>query len=273
MDNILLCTDHSRNASNAINECLSLFNNKPRHYFLLNTFSLPNKKLDNAVRFVDSLKIDANKSLDNEFERIKRLSYTNYTSLGKQAVFGKTENVINRFINKNEVDLIVLGNQGKSYHTDKLFGSTTEKLLFEVQCPKLIVPNANHQKKHSIKLVIAQEKQLQNKKWWSNVSTLANNQNYTIQLVVIPNKQNQPTKKATSLPYYIAKEDIIVHPFYGKTINEMNESLNRIVQIEKPALLNINFSDEKLARRIIQPSSQKDCICNKTPFIVQAFQE
>lgn len=273
MNNILICTDCSENARKASEQCFSLFQDDPKHYFLLNSYTVPYENYADIIRLNDDLKRGVENCLRIEKERLEELQHANIASLTTHNIFGRTENVVNRLVARKDIDLVVLGNQGENFQTDKLFGSTSEKIIFEVPCPKLIVPKLDNYKTNSTQLVIAEEKQIQNKKWWSNLSLLAANKNYTIQLVVIPSNQGKLETNSPSIPTYIAKDTKDIHFFYGKSMSEMNYNLNKLIEKEQPSLLNINFSNEKLARQIIQPSNQKDCICNKVPFIVQPFHE
>lgn len=271
MNNILICTDCSENAKKATEQCFSLFQHEPKNYLLLSSYNIPNESSMDIIALTDGLKKKVENCLQSEKKRLQALPYSKLASLTSYTVFGKTENVVNRMIDNNKIDLVVLGNQGENFRSDRLFGSTTEKLIADIACPKLIVPQKNNQAVKPTQLVIADAQQLQNSRWWSNVSSLNSNQNYKIQLVVIPTKEDQFQRKEPSVPSYLVDEAEYVHMLTGKTISEMHETLNRLVQNEQPTLLNINFSDEKLARQIIQPSNQKDCICNKVPFIIHPF--
>ncbi len=267
MKNILICTDCSENAKRATEQCFEIFKGDSKQYSLLNSFSVSDSYSEDVVDIVDNLKVKTNRALTKEFKRIQDLPQFNGTFKDKQAVFGNTENVVGRFIAKNAVDLIVVGSQGGNYHPEKLFGSTTENLIYDFPIPKLIVPQRKLENKKPTQLVIVEESQLKDRKWWSTVVKMSKNQSYAIKLVIITNGKE---KDSSSISSQYLDDGMLIHSLHSSsTGNELNESLNRLIQHEKPTLLNINLSDEKLARKLIQTNGIQESVFNEVPFIFQ----
>lgn len=55
---------------------------------------------------------------------------------------GETHEEILKFIDKNRIDLVVMGTFGRGRMDRFIFGSTTERVMRRARCPVLIVPPA-----------------------------------------------------------------------------------------------------------------------------------
>lgn len=145
MKNILLPTDFSGNSKNAIQYALKFFEGENCTFHILNSqkpgyitadvlYGAPgtsiyegilndNKKaLENMVQFCES-----NSEKEN-FTFIPKLDFDNIVD------------AINQAVALNNIELIVMGSNGATGAAEVLFGSNTLKVIRNVDCPVLIVP-------------------------------------------------------------------------------------------------------------------------------------
>ena len=145
MQNILLLTDFSKNANNAINYTMQLFSGDNCRFYVLNVqkvskyitsdlITSPNKTVYDAViknpkKSIDILVNDLRKKYKNEaydFEGI--CDYDSFISSVKQVILTK------------RIDLIVMGTNGISGVKETIFGSNTMQILKVIDLPTLVIP-------------------------------------------------------------------------------------------------------------------------------------
>ena len=267
MQNILLCSDYSENAQKAIDLCLRLFKHDSKNYFLLNTFSFPPEETTDTIHIIDHLKAKSKKALEKEYLRICQLAYSNYSLFKKQSVFGETENVIKRFIDKNKVDLVVIGNQGMGHAPEKLFGSTTCKIIDSIQVPLLLVPNSEQTPPPSYQLMLTEERKLYDKKWWYSMSELNHEWSIPVHLFVIKEAglSNSP-KASPSIPFNSSSISYI-HYFDENAFDSLNESIHQTIQKELPSIFNVNISNPHLLKELFQ--HQNHLLYHQTPILLR----
>jgi len=144
MKKVILPTDFSANAENAMRYALQLFKGQPCVYYLLNTYmptthyeehypwhtdigdSIPRKSSYGLSRLADQLRRE-NEGQDYTFVPISALN----TVVGE----------IKETLTKERVDFIVMGTQGVTAATDIIFGSNTTQVIKNVGCPVLAIPS------------------------------------------------------------------------------------------------------------------------------------
>lgn len=269
MNTILLCTDCSENAKKAVDRCIYLFKNQRINYILLYTYTVADHHISNLVAQNDVVKLNVTESLEKELQRIKQLSYFTNSTITSRAIFGKTENVINRFIAKSKVDLIVMGSQGTNFSEEQLFGTTTNKIVHEVYCPKLIVPNQDIPLNRKTKVLFIQANQLKDLTWWSTITTLAGKDTKSFKLVILPNSDQQ--KITVSIPETISKEVNSIIDFSSVDTTEVSDKLHHLLKEEQPDLLYLNIKDRHLGNHLLSKSSPLFSAFSSIPFVIEPF--
>lgn len=148
MKNILLPTDFSDNAWNAIFTALKMYENEDCKFFLLNAFEpkftnlLGNKSKERLGVIYDSLSKNSELQLDKSLEYLKKNhSRSNYT-VEKISISNGIENAINQLVAEKDLDLIVMGTKGATGAKEIFMGSNTVKVIKKVRrCPIMVVPN------------------------------------------------------------------------------------------------------------------------------------
>jgi len=149
MRNILVPTDFSNDAYNALYFASKLFKNKACNFFLLNAYSestpLISRNINNGngehKGLLEQLKDESNEELNHTFHRINldnKCPRHNYRMISKKMDLVET---ISQTIDDFKIDLVVMGNKGRTSALGVYMGSSTTKTMASVKkCPILAVP-------------------------------------------------------------------------------------------------------------------------------------
>ena len=149
MKTILLPTDFSANARNALNTALKLFRNEACRFVLLNTFepdliSVLGDRGERSLGMIyESLEAESRaKMKELRAELSSQRIYSNYEFKIK-SIPGDLISEVKKQITKEGVDLIVMGTKGATGAERIFMGSNTVRMITHVSnCPVLAVPRA-----------------------------------------------------------------------------------------------------------------------------------
>ena len=146
MKNILLLTDFSDNAQNAIDYALQFFKGDAYNFFLLNVHKVSNYTTG------DLMKSSANTSVyDSIIKKPKIIlgemieSFNNDYSDEKYIFepvcdYDSFLSSVNQTIKIKKIDLIIMGTNGTTGAKEVVFGSNTVNVIRNVDCPVLVIP-------------------------------------------------------------------------------------------------------------------------------------
>lgn len=157
MKKILLPTDFSDNAWNAITYALQLYKNEKCNFILLNTYtpimyqvefmqsSEPQFQLMEAVKETSKKKLqDLVEKIETEFANPNH----HFTTISS---FNTLTGEISELYEGNVMDLIIMGTKGASGVKEVLFGSNTMHVLNNVKCPVIAIPSDfNFERPHEL---------------------------------------------------------------------------------------------------------------------------
>ena len=143
---ILLPTDFSNNAKNAIFYALELYKNQEVNFILMNAFHPTHDDMANSITggsLNDLLSQASEKQLQELIAEIKSKKQLNNKkhSFSFKSVYGSLVEIIDTFVDKHPIDLIVMGAKGMSAVEKIVFGSNTYAVIKEVDCPALVIPD------------------------------------------------------------------------------------------------------------------------------------
>lgn len=146
MRKILIPTDFSVNAMNAINYAVSLFKYDVSEFLIMHAYqdmvyayetSSSNNILQNVA---EATKKAAQKKLENTLEKIHSISpnprHTYNLVLANNTLLDEAHKIVE----KENIDVIVMGTKGETNNAELTFGSHTLQVLKYVDCPVLAVP-------------------------------------------------------------------------------------------------------------------------------------
>ncbi|MFT4832044.1 MAG: nucleotide-binding universal stress UspA family protein [Psychroserpens sp.] len=169
MKRILLPTDFSNNAWNAITYALDFFKNEVCSFYILHTYTPSFYRVDYMLggpsfsAIPDAGVEDSLKGLEKTLKDIKKqYSNPNHT-FETLSAFNILTDEINEVVDSKSIDLIVMGTQGATGAKDLFIGTNTVHVLRKVKIPVLAVP-AGYVFKEIQKIVFATDYWTQYKK-------------------------------------------------------------------------------------------------------------
>jgi nucleotide-binding universal stress UspA family protein len=146
MKKILVPTDFSANAFNALIYALNLAEHQSASVELLHVFHPPVVDISTSAEVLPELIEISEKQAIQSFEELKaRLLEDGIASLNSLAVtythkMGFLVDIINQLNQKNSYDLIVMGTKGASGLKEVFLGSNTSQVIHKVKSPVMAIP-------------------------------------------------------------------------------------------------------------------------------------
>lgn len=147
MKKILIPTDFSANARNALIYAINLFKNEKCTFYLLNAFHLEHFTTHNLTRSnpadptYEQTKEESEKNLEKLIQGIEgKIDHSNY-HFEIIASYNSVLEAIKESVEKKDISLIIMGTKGETNASNILFGSNTANVMEKIQqCPILVVP-------------------------------------------------------------------------------------------------------------------------------------
>lgn len=145
---IVLPTDFSKNAWNAIAYALTLFKDVPCDFFVLNSYQVGASGLStkmggaNDTRLYNLMKEQSERDLQRELEKIKSFDINPKHTFVAKSIMDTLVNAIGKTVYKEGIDYIIMGTKGASGLKEVFMGSNTYKVIKEMDfCPVIAVPD------------------------------------------------------------------------------------------------------------------------------------
>ncbi|MBD0825350.1 MULTISPECIES: universal stress protein [Aestuariibaculum] len=142
MKNILLPTDFSDNAWNAVVYALKLYADEPSTFYILNTVTIQTASYGVlSSKLKDTMKDNSKK----ELEALKKLVETcDHNANHEFHYLQGTEDIVvsmRKIVKEKNIDLIIMGTKGASGAKEFFFGSNTVQVVNHIHdCPVLVIP-------------------------------------------------------------------------------------------------------------------------------------
>ncbi|MBO0331305.1 universal stress protein [[Muricauda] lutisoli] len=147
MQKILIPTDFSENAWNAIDYAMQLFRNRRCKFYLLNTYTpvIPSSrfmaKMIDGVRIVDAVRENSEQGLNKTVDRIKTKYGNPNHSFETISSFNLLVEEVKDIVETFEINLVVTGTKGASGVDEVFMGSNTVRIIKSTKkCPVLAIP-------------------------------------------------------------------------------------------------------------------------------------
>ncbi len=147
MKKVLVPTDFSDNAYNAIRYAVQLYKGQETTFYLLHTYTPPIFQVEylfyspSQVGLGDSYQVKSIKQLQELQERLMReFDNPEHTFVTRAAFNTLTDEVLNMTASE-KTDLIVMGTKGVTGAKEILFGTNTVQVINKATCPVMAVPS------------------------------------------------------------------------------------------------------------------------------------
>lgn len=146
MRKILIPTDFSENAMNAIRYGIDLFKYDISEFYIMHAYqdeiyadegSLTRENLEKATTIVSNR---SNENLETLLKNIKEFSPNPRHTYNIASSNNLLLDEADKIVDKENIDIIVMGTRGKTNDKKITFGSHTLQVLRYVQCPVLVIP-------------------------------------------------------------------------------------------------------------------------------------
>jgi nucleotide-binding universal stress UspA family protein len=150
MRKILIPTDFSETSMNAIEYALELFKYETCEFIVMHAFA--DEVYENTIEmdreFFEEFKEKYRNSVESQLQKevvvmIKRTANPKHT-YNFEARFGSLVDETNDIIERDNIDIVVMGTKGKTQNKEITFGSQTLQVIKYVQCPVLAIPVGYH---------------------------------------------------------------------------------------------------------------------------------
>ncbi len=147
---ILFCTDFSENADFAFDFAIDSATRRPGcTLYLLHVIPEPDAQFWKTYIYeVDNVDSKAKHDIDAKIQETYLPRVPEGVNLEIAIEVGKDYAKILEFADQKDVDLIIIGRQGRSSFGKVFFGSVTEKVTRKAKCAVLVVPLTYEQKHH-----------------------------------------------------------------------------------------------------------------------------
>lgn len=145
--NILIPTDFSKNAWNALNYATNLFKDDECNFFLLNAFQLYHFTTDSIItpepgeRSFEEAKTISEKGLEDLLDGLQSLSDNSKHTFEMISDYNSVLGAVKKIIKNKNINLVVMGTKGEGNPMNVLYGSNAVTVIENVKkCPILIIP-------------------------------------------------------------------------------------------------------------------------------------
>src|SRR5690554_3613200 len=147
MRKILIPTDFSENSINAIKYATELFKHGPTEIYILHAFA--DEVYDDKARLVDAVFEELKESsveksriaLEKLKQQVLGFSPNPKHNIHLVSEFGLLVDSVNDWVEKENMDVVVMGTKGKTADKNITFGSNTLQVIKYVKCPVLAIPS------------------------------------------------------------------------------------------------------------------------------------
>ncbi|OYX22938.1 MAG: universal stress protein [Flavobacteriales bacterium 32-35-8] len=145
---ILLPTDFSSNAVRAINYALELYKDESCVFYLLNVFSVSSNVMDSLINMEPGSELYETAKSNSEIGLSNVLNTVAFGENGNPkhsfqtiSTFNSPLEAIKQVVEKNDIELIVMGTKGETKSRTSIFGSVAVNVMEKARnCPVIVVP-------------------------------------------------------------------------------------------------------------------------------------
>ncbi|WP_299249659.1 universal stress protein [uncultured Aquimarina sp.] len=144
---ILLPTDFSKNAWNAISYAIELYKNEECDFYVLNVFNATGYALESMMipepgeKKYDEAKEKSEKGLGKILERLSFRDDYPLHNFFMVSQFNSLLEAIKDLVDKQDIEMVIMGTKGATNASDVVYGSNTVLVMEKVRnCPVMAIP-------------------------------------------------------------------------------------------------------------------------------------
>jgi nucleotide-binding universal stress UspA family protein len=263
MKNILLLTDFSKNAKNAIEYALQFFKGEEKLFYILNVHKTSSYTMGDLMTssptstVYDSIIKNPKATLKKFIGQLKE-TYANepYTFEGI-CDHDDFISAINQVIKLKKIDLIVMGTNGATGAKEVIFGSNTLSTIRNVEHPVLVIPEGYKFTKPNTVLFVTEHDEIFAKKSLYPLVHIITK--YDSELLILTLDKNNSTdlireKKDTMNAFFKGTQ----HSFYSISKIPADIAIDAFMQIKHADITAKIINKESFFKRMVSRSSTHD---------------
>ncbi len=276
MQRILVPTDFSENAWNALKYGLELFKKSSCTFYLLHVDPIsPYSGPGTAVReaseiYRESLLKESKENLQKLLGKIEKLPFNTKHSFETIAVHDYFIDTIKRVSTEKKIDMIIMGTKGAGGLKKAIVGSNTGDTITKIKCPLLAIPSeaiylglkeiafpTDYHISYDIRLL-------------NTLISMALLHNATVRILHLTTQKaellDEQQKNKDFLNDYLIDIDHSFHSIGGNDLDAAVQSFTESREIDMIAMVakNLNF----FQRILFRPTIEKISYHTKVPFLV-----
>lgn len=190
MKKILVPTDFSKEAEQALKVAAQLAKKHNSEIYLLHMLELPLDQVDALSQYSELPEaMFFMKLAHKKFENTMAQDYLQGITVHETVDFNQTFTGITNTCNENDIDLIIMGSHGVNGFKEMFIGSNTEKVVRTAQVPVLVIKN-DHENFQINDFVFASDFKDDNKETYSQAIKLAHALDAKIHLLFVNTANN-----------------------------------------------------------------------------------
>ncbi|EMY80555.1 universal stress protein [Psychroflexus gondwanensis] len=272
---ILIPTDFSETAKNAIQYGLELFKHQESEFIIMHAYA--DEVYKNGMEmdqesfnvFKENTCLKAESQLQNEVIEFSELSPNSKHTFTYEACFGSLVDETNDSVERENIDLVIMGTKGETNNKEISFGSHTLQVIKYIKCPVLAIPTGF--KETSLHTIgFATDYMLPFKKRELRLlSTLAMQLYAVIYMVFISDYKSLSRRQQDNRSFseYCLRENKT--DFIQETGKNITEGINKVLQEQNfDMLVMVNQRHSYLENLLYHSTIEKIGLQIKIPFLV-----
>ncbi len=140
MKKILIPTDFSKNALHALHYAFSFTHKEPHQVLLLHTFEAGYDLGSLLAQRIGPLESEKKQQMEVLIQNLQEYQEAAHLSFQGLVHHGDLARTVADICAKEKIDLVLMGTQGESNASNRVFGSETARIISQGKCPVLAVP-------------------------------------------------------------------------------------------------------------------------------------
>ncbi|WP_299222563.1 universal stress protein [uncultured Aquimarina sp.] len=139
---ILIATDFSKNAQNAINYAINLYKHDTCEFYILNAYNIKAFTMElTAIRDIEESKQKSITGLSNILDRLSVTNNSKNHEYHMVSEYGSLIEIMKEIIDKRDIYIIIMGTKGDTDSRTQIYGSQTVLAMERIRnCPVLAIP-------------------------------------------------------------------------------------------------------------------------------------
>jgi nucleotide-binding universal stress UspA family protein len=269
MKRILIPTNFSDLAHNAIDYAVGMFSYDNVEYILLNTYMRVNTGADMMIYNTD-LGEESKKKLSKELEYVTNKYPSELLNIESMSEYGSIPTAVNKICESVDIDYVVMGTKGASGLKRFFFGSNVADVVEDVKCPVLVVPE-DVKYKPPIKIAFATDYHgLEDKYFLSPLSEMALQYQSELSVVNVNTEEYYAGERNVDLDVKLHPElDKVSHKFFQVWNSSIVNGLNTFIDEHDLDMLAMIAREHGLLSNLLGGSVTKELsMLTKIPLLI-----